>query len=240
MLRPVFFFIVFSFVSVQMMGQYGVRAKYNLNTFNGFDEYVDSKVNGAQEKLFANTIGFGVDYWFRLKKYRIEFLPEIHMGLKSTTLIGSSTLPSSSSFSYIGFNFNTQLYLFDLEGDCDCPTFSKQGPSLNKGLFLNVSPGVLYNSRELITPIASAPWSSSHINFKIGIGVGYDIGISDLFTITPMISYNIVPNVLFNDLANIDNTPLDEPDVISSGMSQLQFQVRVGFRPDYVKSYRRR
>jgi len=234
-----FFLFAFIFMySTNAYSQFGVRGKYNVNSFSGFDNYIDSKVPGNNDKLFPSSIGLGLDYWFRLKNYRIEFLPEFHMGLKSESQITEST---SSNLVYYGFNFNTQVYLFDLEGDCDCPTFSKQGPSLKKGFFFNVSPGVLFMNKELSTETSDPPFKSNHINFKIGVGVGYDIGISDLFTITPMVNYNIVPGVNFNELSNISNsTPTPDPEVIDSGFRQLQFQLRLGFRPDYVKSYGRR
>lgn len=216
--------------------QFGLRTKYNINTFSGFDDYIDSKIVGNNEKVFPSTIGVGLDYWFRLKKYRVEFLPEVHMGLKSESQLTDNSV---ANLSYFGFNFNTQIYAFDLEGDCDCPTFSKQGPSLKKGFFFNVSPGVVYLNKELATETSDPPYTSSDVNFKIGVGVGYDIGISDLFTITPMVNYNIVPGVKFNELANISN-PTPDPELIKSGLNQLQFQIRLGFRPDYVKSYGRR
>ena len=211
--------------------------KYNLNTFSGFDNYIGENTNGNNDKIFASSIGVGLDYWFRLKKYRIEFLPEVHMGLKSSTSFENRG--TITDLSYFGLNFNTQIYLFDLEGDCDCPTFSKQGPSLSKGIFFNVSPGLLYNTTEIATELVDPSINSNQLNFKIGLGVGYDIGISDLFTITPIFSYNIAPGLLFNDLQNIGNIS-PTPPIIESSLNQLQFQIRFGFRPDYVKSYGRR
>lgn len=222
--------------SSECYSQFGVRAKYNSNTFASFDDYLESNIQGSPDKIFSSTIGVGVDYWFRLKKYRIEFLPEVHLGLKSTTDYPS--IGASADLSYLGFNFNTQLYIFDLEGDCDCPTFSKQGPSLNKGIFLNISPGFIYNTKELSTETSDPPFQSDNINFKLGIGIGYDIGINDLFTITPMVSYNYTPGVAFDELENI--RPNSTAEEISSSLNQLEFQVRLGFRPDYVKSYGRR
>jgi len=218
-----------------LSAQYGVRGKYNLNTFSSFDEYIDQEISGNNDKIFPSSIGVGVDYWFRLKEYRVEFLPEIHIGLKSSSSFDGT---HSTSFSYLGFNFNTQLYLFDLEGDCDCPTFSKQGPTLNKGLFLNVSPGVLYTTKEYNDPFIDPASTFNQLNIKLGIGIGYDIGLSDMFTITPMVSYNLVPSTSFDDLPKISGNP-PSVESLSSSLKQLQFQLRFGFRPDYVKSYRR-
>ncbi len=229
--------LVFLSVSIMAFGQFGARVKYNINTFSDFDKYIDENTSGNNDKIFASNIGVGLDYWFRLKKYRIEFLPEVHMGLKSSSSFESNA--TATDFSYFGFNFNTQIYLFDLEGDCDCPTFSKQGPSLSKGFFFNVSPGVIYNSLEITTELLDPAVKTDQVNFKIGIGIGYDIGISDLFTITPMFNYNLAPGLDFDGLHNIGNSSQFIP-LIDSGLNQLQFQIRFGFRPDYVKSYGRR
>ena len=230
-------FILFISLSVTAFSQFGARVKYNLNTLSDFDSYIDANTNGNNDKIFASNIGVGLDYWFRLKKYRIEFLPEAHMGLKSSSTFDNKS--TNTDFSYFGVNFNTQIYLFDLEGDCDCPTFSKQGPSLSKGIFFNVSPGVLYSTKEIANEVVDPTIKSNQLNFKIGLGIGYDIGISDLFTITPMFNYNLVPGLSFNELQNIGSIPT-KPPVIDSSLNQLQFQLRFGFRPDYVKSYGRR
>ena len=237
MLKRSILSLVFLSISIMAIGQFGARVKYNLNTFSGFDNYIDENTSGNNDNIFASNIGVGLDYWFRLKKYRIEFLPEVHMGLKSSSTFESNA--TNTDFSYFGFNFNTQIYLFDLEGDCDCPTFSKQGPSISKGFFFNLSPGIIYNTKEITTEFVDPSVKTNQLNFKIGIGLGYDIGISDLFTITPMFNYNLAPGHEFNELQNIGNISPSTP-VIESGLNQLEFQIRFGFRPDYVKSYGRR
>lgn len=232
-------FLTFFCISTASIAQYGARVKYNLNTFSGFDDYIEQSTAGSNDKIFASNIGIGLDYWFRLKNYRIEFLPEVTMGLKTSNEFDSNNIVSTTDFSSFGFNFNTQVYIFDLEGDCDCPTFSKQGPSLGKGIFLNISPGILYSTKAIDSELLDPASEESQVNFKIGVGIGYDIGISDLFTITPMFNYNLAFGLAFNDLENIGSLAT-KPSVIDSGMNQLQFQIRFGFRPDYVKSYGRR
>jgi len=227
--------LLFTFSVTAISAQYGVRAKYNLNTFSGFDDYIEENIRLDSDQIFSNNIGFGIDYWFRLKEHRVEFLPELHMGLKTTTTFDD--LEGSTDLTYIGFNFNTQVYIFDLKGDCDCPTFSKQGPSLGKRLFVNLSPGMIYNFKNVDNDLIDVPIENQEIVLKLGIGLGFDIGITDLFTITPMINYNWAPALGFDELAFIDPLTSTNPE-ISSSMNQIQFQLRFGFRPDYVKRYR--
>ena len=232
-------FTILLFSIVDATAQFGVRAKYNINSFSNWNDYLDLNINGDIDEIFSTNIELGVDYWFRLKNYRIEFMPEIAMGLKTSS--NYSIKAATTDFSYFAFNLNSHIYLFDLKGDCDCPTFSKQGPSLNKGFFLSFSPGILYNKKEISLDQLETSYDSNQMNFRIGIGAGFDIGISNLFTITPIISYNLTPGLAFNELGQMFSPfPPNGPGSPStSGLNQIQFQLRFGFRPDYVKSYGR-
>lgn len=225
-----FVLAILLFAVVDASAQFGVRAKYNMNSFSEWDNYLEN-LSGDVDKVFPTNIELGLDYWFRLKNYRIEFMPEVAMGLKTSSSYPTNT--STANFSYFAFNLNTHIYLFDLEGDCDCPTFSKQGPSLNKGFFFSLSPGLVYSNKD----VPEGNFNSNQINFRIGLGIGYDLGISDLFTITPMISYHLTPGLTYDGLTYIyPPLPSNFP---STSLKQIQFQLRFGFRPDYVKSYGR-
>lgn len=68
---------------------------------------------------------------------RIEFLPELHFAAYQADVIDLGDLDARF---YSGF-LNVNVYLLDLKGDCDCPTWSKSGNTLTKGLFLQLSPG---------------------------------------------------------------------------------------------------
>jgi len=225
-------------ITTDASGQFGLRAKYNTNNYAGWNNFVEAVSNVSNDKLFASNLEFGADYWFRLKDYRVEFLPEAFVGLKSSSTLENGAI--NNEFSYVGINFNTQLYLFDLKGDCDCPTFSKQGPTIEKGLFFNIAPGLIYGATSYSDASTVDPLTNNNINFRIGVGVGFDIGISDLFTITPMVNYNIAPGITYNALEQVASPAIIDHNGIKSELSQLQFALRLGFRPDYAKSYGRR
>ncbi|MEE9439700.1 MAG: hypothetical protein V3V14_11915 [Saprospiraceae bacterium] len=228
-------FLVFYLISISttIYSQYGLRIMYNQNDFADWNKAIRNTTH-SEPDIFDSNIQVGLDYWFRLKNKRIEFMPELFMGLKTKSVFSNG---SEASLSYFGFNFNTQIYALDLEGDCDCPTFSKQGPTLKKGLFFSVSPGLIYTNRAYTT-LADSTGKTNQINLKIGVGLGYDLGINDFLTISPSVHYNLVFGSDWEDINKLSNA-IEQIDS-KSGLAQLQFGLRLGFRPDYINKYGRR
>ena len=230
LIRKLILLICFIAIGQSIAGQVGARVKYNFNNFSDWQGFTND--NGQEIDFFPTNIEVGIDYWFRLKNYRLEFTPEISYGLSSSTDVGVR----SSDFSYFSFLFNTQIYAFDFAGDCDCPTFSKQGPTLNKGLFFNLAPGLMYSLND-VTEENLELYENTSISFRLGLGLGYDIGVNDLITITPMVSYFVNTSLGHQPVSRLLTGNISDPEIQDSGLNQLQFQIRVGFRPDYVKSY---
>lgn len=203
--------------------QFGFRVKYNTNSFPNWEEYIP-EVN-------KNNLELGFDYWFKLKNQRVEFTPEVFYGMKSEVLY-TINIGRELSFThqYIGLQLNTQFYILDFEGDCDCPTFSKEGPSIKKGFFVNFAPALLYNKYERTTEIIDFNPETSNMNLRVAIGAGIDVGITDLLTITPFVNYTWSPS---NDSDIYDSSN----EKIVSNWTNIQFGLRFGFRPDYVKKY---
>lgn len=230
MIRKVWLLICFMALGYSVIGQIGARIKYNFNNFSDWNGFTNDR--GQEIDFYPSNLEISLDYWFRLKNYRLEFTPELSYGLLSKTV----NSVRSSNFTYFSFLFNTQIYAFDFAGDCDCPTFSKQGPSLNKSLFFNVSPGVLYSLIN-VTEGDDSLYDNQAFSVRLGLGLGYDIGINDLVTITPIVSYFLTNELTHRPISSILSGTLSDPPLQSSSLNQLQFQIRVGFRPDYVKSY---
>lgn len=229
-----FILVLFIACTSSIHAQFGLRVKYNSNKFVDWETAINNRFQ-ADEQLLSSGYEVGLDYWFKLKKRRIEFMPEVSYSIANTTYKSQDL--DKINFSSFNFNFHTQIYALDMEGDCDCPTFSKQGPSINKGLFFHFTPGISYYQAEgTTTLVTSQSWpenTSEGITFKAGIGVGMDIGVSDLVTVTPMLSY------YFASAMNWEKLGVDSQD-ISANPSQLQFTLRLGFRPDYGRNGRRR
>lgn len=168
MLLRLTFFLGILFPSLAF-GQFGVNVRYL----------------SAGEATVINQDGIhaGIEYHFRLQNNRIEFHPLL--GYRFTS---AKTPEFAGHYNSIDFDFNTSIYPFDFEGDCDCPTFSKEGSIFQKGFFIELQPGVgrqtlIYDSY----PSANVP-KPSNVVLKLGAAVGLDIGLSDRFTVTPYFS----------------------------------------------------
>lgn len=237
--RFFFFSIVWIFFSVsaiKLNGQYGLRVKVNFDRNENINNFFNEKF-GNTKNIFAPGYEIGIDYWFKLKKKRIEFLPEIAWYYGNTVIKDGFSAEANRFI----FNFNTQIYALDLKDDCNCPTFAKQGPSINKGFFLQITPGISYQTtrftaEESFQNVGKSNVTNNHINFHVGIGLGLDLGINELITITPMASYFFNGSKLYD----LYTSPVENKSVETS-FTQLQFQVRTGFRFDYKNAaYKRR
>ena len=225
-----FFFVLFQ---LSVNAQFGITIKQNFNSFPSWEESASSALRSDVD-LFPLGQEYGFDYWFRLKDKRIEFLPQLAVSTFRTKLVGDNFI-DGYILNRAHFNLNTNFYLFDFNSDCDCPTFSKQGNIFTRGFFVQLSPGIVYN-RELINYISRDPDHDlkTSVSYKIGAALGFDIGLTDLFTITPMIGINYYPSVNWEsfDLLHFDAVPVGASQNLTS-ITELQAGIRIGFRPDY-------
>jgi len=227
-------------VGFQAQAQFGFSARTNLNNFNAWEDFY--QVNDISTRPFRNTIDLGVNYWLRLKNKRVEFLPELTYSLEKSDDL---TVPQGDNFSntltQYGFNLNTHIYFMDLDNDCNCPTFSKQGTFVPKAIHLIINPGVYIYRNDLVIERDNLSelehWGRA---FKLGAGLGLDIGISDLLTITPftLINFTSAYTSCNLDIYNDPTSILCNEGHPNSNNFHPQFGLRISFRPDYVKSNR--
>jgi len=227
--------------------QFGLSAKYQMNSHSGWDEAFDGEKN-----IMPSSIEFGLNYWFRLKNKRVEFLPELTYATASSDYsdTGFAVELSQSKRTSYGIGINTHVYPLDFAGDCDCPTFSKDGNLVSKGFHWIVNTSIISHSIEnmFYAPINGAREPSiivegdKQISFRAGLGAGLDIGITELITVVPYALYTRNFGVKAPNLTTIEPSPMSG-DPISSSMDQLQFGLRLVLRPDYLKKnggFRRR
>ena len=199
--------------------------------FSANIKYLFGQSDILEEQLFnQDGIQASLEYAFRLKQKRLEF----HPGIGYRTTFNKDAF--EGYINSVDFDFNTAIYPFDFAGDCHCPTFSKDGELVKKGFFFEVSPGVAYQTvhRTKITTSLNphvqerVNINSSEVIFKIGAGAGLDIGISEQFTLTPMVSMTWLSSEDWLGLDGQDyngTATLDDYAYIGAGL-------RLAYKPD--------
>ncbi len=208
-------------------------------TAKGWNNNIEAfnSINGETQTNLDKGLSFGIDYWFRLKNKRIEFTPEFNYVRFSETWSTTESTVAEISAQFFSLYANTNIYLFDLGNDCNCPTFDKDGDILKKGFFFQISPGVSYVSNKFSNKVTNEDSDTNAIAPSIGLGVGLDIGLSKFLTVTPIITYRQHFNVNWenmHDLLESDQTLTGEDDQTEASM--FSFGIRIGMRFDELKN----
>ncbi len=204
-MKSILSFFIGLFLAGHCLGQIGLMAGYKTFSAPKWEESFGTLLNESPYPSAGWQVG--MDYWFRLKKRRIEFTPEVSFANFKQSFSGGEM-----AMRQFGFHFNTAVYLFDLASDCNCPTFSKDGNVLGKGFFLEVSPGITYLSNEFAGETTVGPYyPEKSMAFGGSIGAGLDIGFSDLFTVTPLARFYFYPST--NSLDNLQPEGIEETEV---------------------------
>lgn len=197
-----------------LSAQFGVQTTANFNSIRG-------EIPGSEEFSpyeFATGYEVALHYWFRLPKRRIEFQP--------TVFYATADTETASRFSEYGVQLKTNIYLFDLAEECDCPTFGKQGPKLQKGFFLQLAPG--YSRYGFDLALAT---DENDGGFNLGVALGLDIGVSNFLTLTPIAGMrygfsNIGPEL---EVTDVTGQPLG---IYEPKLSTFQVGLQATFRLD--------
>ncbi len=224
--------------ALPLAAQFGITGGYR------FNEATNWKLQNSISddiKIFGDGYSIGLDYWFRLKNYRVEFLPELNFSQFSEAHQAGENDLRSTEVAAISFFMNTNFYLFDFKGDCDCPTFSKQGNLLKKGFFVQLSPGLTHFSQKVQLP--ATHFDSNARVLSLGLGAGFDIGLTDLLTLSPILGLRYYATSEWEELRNIGDAN-DFSGVFlkdtKSDVMQFFTGVRLGFRFDYDRPGSRR
>ena len=236
--------LLFFAIVTSTHAQFGISAKYQSNKASGWEGKY-----GGDKDISPASIEYGLNYWLRLKNKRVEFLPELTYASSKASFedIGFAIELSQFNRTSIGIGVNTHIYPLDFEGDCNCPTFSKDGNIVSKGFHWIINTGVISHNIEnkLFAPSLGAREeytfeNTNQITFRAGLGIGLDIGITELFTLVPYAMYSRNFGLESPDLSDLPSAP--NPS-ISTSLDQFNVGLRLVFRPDYIKSnggFRRR
>lgn len=204
------------------IAQIGISAGGILNKAAGW--VITDRNNNTTYDLPGNSFFLSLDYEFSSKNYRIAIVPEIGGAFYKNEMVDLGTFTNKT----IRFQLNTHIYFLDFRGDCDCPTFSKKGSPLKKGLFLNMSPGISYFANT-IEPLASNS-TDYFIAPNIGAGLGYDIGINENITFTTFTNAYFFSRLTWPGLIHLLAIP-STGNKTANGVSSLsQIQAGIALR----------
>ncbi|MDQ3142886.1 MAG: hypothetical protein M3Q56_11645 [Bacteroidota bacterium] len=136
----------------------------------------------------------GISYWFRLKKFRIEFLPGLAYSYAKSTYLNSQVAGEKVKETQYSVELPILLYPFDFKNDCNCPTFKKSGSILKKGMYFILQPSLLYSDYDFNRQNGSHKYWLTQLD----LGVGLDFAITKIHTLSPSIQYARVLNNPFN------------------------------------------
>ena len=212
-----------SFLGLSLHAQLGVQVSTNFNQAE--EVFPRGSVSVAENVDFEIGTEVALNYWFRLPKQRIEFLPTLYYAKAGFER-------NESYLAEYGAQMKVNVYPFDFLGDCDCPTFGKQGPQLQKGLFLQVSGGyALYDLNSGAGFDVASQENSQGATF--GGAIGIDFGLSNLVTITPIagVRFGTSP---YNDSGFADLNGI-VTEVERSELTTFHAGLLVSFRFDHRK-----
>lgn len=181
------------FIATSINSQIGIEFIGNSNTFNRWNDVI-YEYSAKESKIFKYSYGGGVNYWFRLTHYRLEFTPGVYY------LFSKFKFPESAcKFEYFsqiaGIEFDINMYPFDFicrNFERDCPTFSNKGQWFRKNMFLQVSPSIYGSLRN----VKNSPdiLEEQYIAGKVDFGVGIDVKVFNSLVIAPIIKYGFYIN----------------------------------------------
>lgn len=168
--------------ALEAAGQPGFSLSYRTFESDEWKAFLPS--NGMQNYAAGDGFQASLGYLFPLSQVNLKTGPELSFG-HYERLYGE---PARSRHETYSLNWTSVAYPFDIQGKCDCPTFSKPGNTFSKGLFLQFSPGAWYR-RSTYSDGAANSDSSQGLTWLAGGGLGLDIGIQENLTFSPFLLY---------------------------------------------------
>ncbi len=204
-MRLLFTLLSFSFLTTTLSAQLqgGLSGNYFLQSIPEWESAIFG--NRSNERLLNK--GYGAELDFKVagfENYRVQF----HINAQRNQFRsdwGNRALKLDQNV----LSLTSKIFILSLEADCDCPTFSRDAGILEKGFFVEISPGIsTFNGKIEDDFIISEDKGTA---FKLGIGMGLEIGFNDYVTISPFVRFNRYFNMewegLQTDIAGIDNVP---------------------------------
>ena len=184
--------------------QLTVSAGTNNNEFTEWNLFLYDQFNFNEDrpKIFDKSYELGVGYLFRLEKKRIDIHPALSFafGPKDSYPYSISDIDGVLSTSSVFFNLMQlnlsaaiKVYPLDFNSINAATVIKKDNKVLKQGLYFMLSPGLsmfgLNYSIEEFLGIMAINRSFRFIEPRLGVGAGFDVGLSEKFTVSPFVAW---------------------------------------------------
>ena len=221
-----FSILAFTLLFIQTSsGQIGLELA---TTHHNVNSEASNPVSGNNLDDAYQSFELGINYWLRLKNYRLEFLPGVKLGFGQNKVAIGNIQDLKFNELTAQINVTTQIYPFSFKDDCNCPTFKKTGNFFTKGFHFIIQPAYIFSHRSF-TPETEAYLNNQQL-FAIGLGAGLDFGLSKLWTLSPSIIFAPVFG---------DHYLSQEVDGSRTSITHhaLSIGLKLMYRRDYKKRY---
>ena len=169
-----------------LRSQAGIELMISQQKFPSWNTQIDEFGSGDYHFL-RFSYGAGLNYWFGVERYRIDFTPGIYFTYSGFRY----PEPADPVFYYkhaAGIKFDINIYPMDLRKmnyERDCPTFSGKSDFVSRNLFMQISPGISGSYMN----IDSRDITHFDIAGKLDFGIGIDLKIAGRYYVSPIIKY---------------------------------------------------
>lgn len=220
-----------------------VTAQTGVHVITGWQNYQSWKAIADESEIEwraqppATYYGFALDYWFRLENLRIEFLPSLEYTRTYTDKSNHiNTQLENWHWQRMSVHWNTNFYLLEMQDDCTCPSFSKQGNFIENAFFVSLGLGATYYSGA-ISGHYDGMSELKQFAPVLSLGTGLDFGLSDFLTITPYYKWQYTPSVTWENLSNHMGSGNTMALFNETSAKHHTIGIRVGMRWDAINKW---
>ncbi|MEZ4907907.1 MAG: hypothetical protein R2771_09795 [Saprospiraceae bacterium] len=197
-------YFIIGFNSTQLNGQIGIEIIGVDSKFNEWDKLIDDYAN-EDYNFFDYEVGGGINYWFRLKEYRVEFTPGFYY-LYSKFKYDNPSCSYEYHYQSLGTEFDINLYPFDFMRrtyEKDCPSFNNRGQWFSKSFFFQFSPGLYVSKMDL----SGKDIIDYDMAGKFDFGIGVDMKLSNHILLAPILKYGFLLGQEWKGLGDFHGEP---------------------------------
>ncbi len=213
-MKRILLIYLFIFFAFNAFNQIGIKAAYLSSDFSNIERDI---ISDSRVDIFSNGFMTGLYYSIGINGKGINLLPEIGIGFYNSI---AALNPYKLQQIFIGVP--VKFYPLNLEGDCGCPDFSLRNKFFEKHFFMFFNNAVFYNGKSM-TNDENQVWDN-YFSFKIGLGAGITIPLTQIIRVEPFLSYNWG----FNDKWVPAMLNGERVEAKSINYTQSEFGIRLG------------